>query len=389
MSPSTRLGQNLWRTVAIAAVLALVIAGALWWVFKGTGSRTVTAYFPTTIGLYEENTVRVRGVDIGTIDKIEPEGERVKVVMSVDRTVEIPADAQALIVAPSLVSDRYVQFTPAYSGGPTLEDNAVIPQDRTAVPLETDELYETLIEVTETLGPRGANKEGALSRLLKTVAANFKGNGRALNVTINKLGKASGTLEGNADDLFATVSNLAKLSKTVAASDTDLGEFQRRLADVSGFLASERQNLSSTVKLLGATLGKVRKFIEDNKDRLRSNVNKLADVTTSLVEVRGSLAEIFDVAPVALANVIQSYNGATGALDARANINELGYPPILMICKFADQVEDLPQNFIDLCTELAPLGDALPSGQDVIEALHQGQIPAPIADLIQVIGGGQ
>lgn len=389
MSPSTRFGQGIWRTVAIAVVLGLVVAGALWWVFKGAGTKTVTAYFPTAIGLYEDNTVRVRGVEIGTVAAVEPIGDKVKVVLEYDRTVDVPADAQAIIVAPSLVSDRYVQFTPVYTGGPTLGDNSIIGLDRTAVPLEVDDLYRTLIEVTETLGPDGANSEGELSRLLKTLAANFKGNGKAVNVTINKLGKASGTLEGNADDLFATVSNLAKLSKTIAASDTDLGEFQRRLADVSGFLASERKNLSSTVKLLGATLGKVRKFIEDNKDRLRSNVNKLADVTTSLVEIRGSLAETFDVAPVALANVIQSYNGATGALDSRANINELGYPPILMICKFSDQVEDLPQEFVELCNTLAPLGDALPSGQEVVEALQNGQIPAPIADLIQTIGGGQ
>src|SRR5690606_25166716 len=104
------------------------------------------------------------------------------------------------------------------------------------------------------------------------------------------------------------------------------------LADVSSFLADERKNFSETVKVLGSTLAKVKKFIDDNKDRLRSNVDKLADVTKTLVEQRAALTEILDVAPVALSNVINAYNGNTGALDTRSDINELAQPPIVMIC---------------------------------------------------------
>lgn len=390
MSPSTHLGQNLSRGIAIACVLGLVVAGALWWTLKDAGTKSVTAYFPTAIGLYQDNTVRVRGVDIGRIESIEPEGGRVKVTMTYDRTVQVPADAQAVIVAPSLVSDRYVQFTPNFAGGAELADGAVIPEERTAVPLEVDDLYRTLIEVSETLGPEGANKDGSLSRLLNTLAKNFKDNGKALNATINKLGKASGTLAGNKDDLFATITNLAKFSKTLAASDSDIREFQQRLADVSGFLADERQNLADTVKLLGSTLGKVRAFIDENRDSLRSNVDKLASVTQVLVDQRAALAEIFDLAPVALGNVINSYNGATGAIDARSNFNELGQPPIVMICGLLEQATPEQLDALgEICSEVAPIGDSLPSTAQVINTLQKGEIPLPIAQLMHAQGGGE
>lgn len=390
MSPSTRFGENLWRGIALACVLGLLVAGALWWALKDAGTKTATAYFPATIGLYEGNSVRVRGVEMGTVETIEPQGEKVKVTMTYDRTVQVPADAQAVIIAPSLVSDRYLQFTPHYAGGPELADGAVLGLERTAVPLEVDDLYRTLIEVSKTLGPTGANKDGSLTRLLDTLAENFKGNGKALNVTINKLGKASGTLAGNKDDLFATVTNLAKLSKSLAASDIDVREFQRRLADVSGFLSGERESLAQTVEVLGSTLAKVRKFIEDNKDRLRSNVDKLASVTQVLVEQRAALAEIFDIGPVALGNVINSYNGATGALDARANLRELGQPPIVMICDLVEQAA--PEQFdplAEICSEVAPIGDALPSTAQVIDKLHDGEIPLPVARLMHAQEGGQ
>ncbi|WP_028852057.1 MCE family protein [Thermocrispum municipale] len=390
MSPQTRFGAQLWRGVALACVLGLVVAGALWWTLKDANTRRLTAYFPTAIGLYEGNSVRVRGVEMGTVERVQPMGDRVKVTVTYDRTVRLPADVQAVIVAPSLVSDRYIQFTPPYSGGPTLKNNAVIGQDRTAVPLEVDELYETLIEVSETLGPKGANKDGSLSRLLKTLAKNFKDNGKALNATIDKLGKASGTLDGSKDDLFATVTNLAKVTKTFANSDADVRKFERQLADVSSFLADERKNFSETVKVLGSTLAKVKKFIDDNKDRLRSNVDKLADVTKTLVEQRAALTEILDVAPVALSNVINAYNGNTGALDTRSDINELAQPPIVMICNILKQVPEAGEPLGQVCDKVAPLGDALPSVGSLINSLQNGKIPPPLRQLQAIqYGGGQ
>lgn len=390
MSPSTRFGAQLWRGIALACVLGLVVAGALWWTLKDAGTRTVTAYFPTAIGLYEGNSVRVRGVDMGTVEKVEPLGDRVKVTVEYERTVKLPKDAQAVIVAPSLVSDRYIQFTPPYTGGAALKDNAVIGQERTAVPLEVDDLYKTLIEVSDTLGPSGANKDGSLSRLLDTLAANFKDNGKALNATIDKLGQASGTLSGSKDDLFATITNLAKVTKTFANSDADVREFERQLADVSDFLADERENFSATVKVLGSTLGKVKKFIDDNKDRLRSNVDKLSNVTKVLVEQRSSLMEILDVAPVALNNLINTYNGSTGALDARSNFNELAQPPIVMICTILKQAPEIGGTLGDLCDTVAPLGDALPSVGSIINSLQKGKIPVPLRQLQAVqYGGGE
>lgn len=392
MSPTTRFGAQLWRGIAIACVLGLLVAGALWWTLKDAGTRTVTAYFPTAVGLYEGNSVRVRGVEMGTVEKIEPLGDQVKVTVEYDRTVRLPSDVQAVIVAPSLVSDRYIQFTPTYSGsGKPLKDGGVIGQDRTAVPLEVDDLYETLIEVSDTLGPNGANKDGALSRLLTTLAKNFKNNGRALNATIDKLGKASGTLAGSKEDLFATVTNLANVSQTFADSDSTVRKFEQQLADVSGFLADERENFAKTVRLLGSTLGKVRVFIEENKDSLRSNVDKLAAVTRELVKQRAALAEIFDVAPVALSNVINTYNGSSGALDARANFNELAQPPIVMVCSLLESATPSQIGpLADICKQVAPVGDSLPSVASIINSLQEGKLPLPLRQLQEIqYGGGE
>ena len=59
-----------------------------------------------------------------------------------------------MIVAPNLVAARYVQLTPAYeSSGPTMPDGAVIPVERTAVPVEWDEVKAQLTRLATELGP--------------------------------------------------------------------------------------------------------------------------------------------------------------------------------------------------------------------------------------------
>jgi phospholipid/cholesterol/gamma-HCH transport system substrate-binding protein len=392
---ASRLGRDLTRGVTIAIVLALVVAAALWWVLLDANQRRYVAMFTGVVGLYEDNDVRVLGVRVGEVDSVEPRGDLVRVEMLVDRDVSIPSGADAVIVAPSLVSDRYVQFTPAYTGGPAMAEGTVLGHERTATPLEVDELYASLNRVSRTLGPNGANADGALSDLLDTAAANLDGNGESMNQTIVQLSKLADTLSGSDQDLFATVDNLRKFTSALAASDEQVNEFSEQAAEVSAFLADERDDLAAAVQQLGVALGAVQQFINDNRTRLKSNVDKLAAVTQVLVEQRAALSEVLDIAPVALSNIINSYNGSAGTLDARADLNELSQPPIVMICRLLRQgtPKELPPALADTCDTLAPIVDGavrVPPVSDVLAALQSGEappIPLPLAEVYGLVGG--
>lgn len=395
---ATKLGRDLARGVVVACVLGLVVAAALWWLLREPNERRYTALFSGVVGLYEDNDVRVLGVKVGTVEEITPRGDLVEVRMLVDRTVEVPAEAQAVIISPSLVSDRYVQLTPAYTGGRVMAEGALIPRERTATPLEIDDLYASLSRVNTALGPNGANKDGALSDLLDVAAANLEGNGQALNDTVTQLGKLSTTLSGNSDDLFATVRNLQTFTSTLATSDEQVRLFNDQFAEVTRFLASERDNLATAVDQLGIALGAVQGFIDGNRGRIKSNVDKLAQVTQVLVDQRASLAEALDVAPLALSNVVSSYNASSGTLDARANLNELSQPPIVLVCKLVRQgtAQPLPTTIADLCDQLAPVVDGLvplPSPVEIINGMRTGALPALplplVGDVFSSTGGGR
>ncbi len=380
---TTKAGRDLVRALALACVLALVAAAALWWVFAGGDRRRVTAIFGAAVGVYPGSDVRVLGVRIGSVDEVEPQGTTVRVTLSIDRSVPVPADAQAVVVAPSVVSDRYVQLAPAYTGGPTLDDGVTIPRERTATPVELDELYASLDRLTTALGPDGANRDGALSDLLDSAAATLDGNGQALGDTVRRLGEATRTLSGSKDDLFATVDQLQKFTGMLAANDSQVRDVNRQLAEVAGFLADERENLGAALTELAGALGQVQGFIQDNRAVLKSNVDKLAGITQVLVNQRAALAESLDVAPLALGNLQNAYNAASGTLDTRANINELSQPPIVLVCKLIQGIEPgrVPGVLAQTCRQLEPVLSGavpLPSAGEVVSDLSRGELPLPL-----------
>lgn len=376
-------GSKLGRGIAMACVLALVATAALWWIFSGMNERKVTAHFAAAVGVYPGGDVRVLGVKVGTIDEVTPEGKTVKVVFTVARDVRIPENAQAVVVSPSVVSDRYVQLAPAYTGGPTMGDNAVIPRERTATPVELDELYQSLDKLTTALGPNGANADGALADLLNSAAKNLEGNGQALNDTLKNLGQATRTLSGSKEDLFATVDNLQKFTAMLAANDSQVRDFNKQLADVTKLLADERGDLGAALNELATALQQVQGFIKDNREVLKSNVDKLASITQVLVNQRAALAETLDVAPLALGNLQNSYNAASGTLDTRADINELNQPPIVLVCKLVQQAtpNNVPPILAQTCKQLEPiLSGAVPlqSPAQIVSDLNAGKLPLPL-----------
>ncbi|OLF06468.1 ABC transporter substrate-binding protein [Actinophytocola xinjiangensis] len=380
MTFRTRTQRDVYRIAVLASVLALVLTGALWWLAAPAAGTTITAYFTKAVGVYPDSEVKVLGVGVGRISAVEPAGDRVRVTMTVDTGVPIPADAHAMVVAPSLVSDRYVQLAPAYESGPLLASGARIPLARTDTPVELDDLTASVNDLATALGPTGANADGALSDVLDTAAANLSGNGELFNATIHELSAATETLAGSSGDLFSTVDDLARFTEALAASDQQVRSFNDELAGVSDYLAADRDELADALGALGPALADVQGFVEANRGALSSNVDKLVGITRALVDQRAAVAEVLDVAPLAMSNFLSTYDAASASFAIRGNLNELSYPPVLMLCRTiaAGTPTQLPRTLSDLCQQLAPYLDGtlnLPTAAEILAAISRGELP--------------
>jgi virulence factor Mce-like protein len=358
----------------VALVAALVLVGAVGWtVLRPAGQMRVTAWFNAAVGLYSGSDVRVLGIPVGTVTEVVPMGDRVKVSMLVDEHYDIPADAEAVVLAPSLVSDRYVQFAPVYSGGATMRDGAEVPLERTATPVELDAVYGALDDLSVALGPTGANSDGALQDLLHTGAANLDGNGAALNQTLTGFSQAVRTLAEGRNDLFSSVDNLQVFTSALASVDSQVAQFNDNMAAVATQLAGERDDLARAIALLSQALGQVATFVQQNAALLTTNVNRLADVTLTLVQQRSALAQVLDVAPAALGNVAHAYNPTYGTLDTRDN--SLGSTnPEVVVCQLLATAGRLQLAGVDLNNAASVLG--LPPTEQICSRLLSGDANA-------------
>lgn len=314
----------------LGALVATAMVAAALTLWPHSGKVHVRGEFVRAVGLFPGSDVRILGVKVGEVTRVVPQGDHVAVDFQYDDKYRVPAQAKAVVVAPSLVSDRYVQLFPAYTTGPAMHDGATIGLERTAVPVELDRVSQSLDDLLVALGPEGANREGALSRLVDTSARNLGGEGQHIHDTNRDLSAALTALSGGRNDLFDTVKNLQSFTTMLATNDTQVRQLNADLATVSNQLDGERDDLSLALKNLAIALNDVSTFVHDNRARIKTSVGRLEDVTQTVAQQRRSLAETLTNGPVALSNLQNAYNPASGTLDTRSNARQLDDPGLFL-----------------------------------------------------------
>jgi phospholipid/cholesterol/gamma-HCH transport system substrate-binding protein len=323
---------NRWvRPIAFLATMIVVVGGLAVLMRGGRSDRiSVTAHFSRAVALYPGSSVRVLGVKVGTVRSVRPDGDTVAVTMDLPADTPIPADAKAVIIPPSLVSDRYVEMTPVYDGGARMADGAQLGVDQTMTPVELDEILGSLDTFLEAMGPKGANKDGSLSRLVDVGAKDLgHGGGKALNETLTSLAGAVRTLAGNRDDLTGVITNLASFTDTLARNDSRIRTLTGDLAQASQFLAGESDSLQASLKNLATALGEIASLVREHRSDLGADIQTLAKVAAVVVKNKKSLTEALDVLPLGAANIAGTVNMAKHTLDIRNDNHQADSPSVL------------------------------------------------------------
>lgn len=295
------------RIVALA-VLLLLSAGCSPLSVTGSGTMSITAYFPDTAGLFEGNDVGILGVSVGKVTKIEPEGSQVKVTMSVDDDYDVPVDAGAVIVARSVATDRYVELTPVYHDGAKMQDGAEIPLDRTRTPVEFDQVLAALN--TFATGIAGSKRStDAIRRIIDSGSAALDGNGQLLNGTIKSLSGAIGSIDDKRGDITATVRSLDTLITTIATNQQTTRTFIAQVSKVSRQLNDERFNFRTALRSLDSAVTTVAKFAADHRQEIVHSIGSTSTLLQTMVSRQRQLTSILEVFPLALQNLALAGRG--------------------------------------------------------------------------------
>lgn len=343
----------------VAAALALLLVAGVVVLLRTTETinRTnVVAYFENSNGIYVGDDVRILGVPVGRITSIEPQPERVKISFWYDDKYDVPADAKAAILSPTLVTARAIQLVPAYTGGPVMKDDTVIPQERTAVPVEWDQVRAQLEKLSETLQPTEPGGVSTLGSLINTTADNLRGQGANIRDTVIKLSQAFSALGDHSTDIFSTVKNLAILVSALQDSTELMRQLNQNLASVTGLLADNPDEVADAVRDLNAVVPEVQTFVAENREALGTTSDKLAGVTQALTDSLADVKQFLHVAPNTLQNYVNIWQPAQGAVSSVPMINNFANP-ISFLCGAIQAASRLgAEQSAKLCVQyLAPI----------------------------------
>jgi phospholipid/cholesterol/gamma-HCH transport system substrate-binding protein len=345
--------------IGLAAALVLVLIGGIVVALRSTGTSSRTnavAYFDNSNGIFVGDEVRILGVPVGKIDKIEPQPGRVKISFWFGAEYKVPADAKAVILSPSLVTSRAVQLTPAYTEGPAMANDAIIPRERTAVPVEWDDFRQQLAKLTETLQPTEPGGVSTLGAFVNTAADNLRGQGANIRDSVIKLSQAFSALGDHSKDVFGTVKNLSILVSALQDSTDLMRQLNQSLASVTGLLANDPNEVGNAVSDLNDVVGDVQSFVADNKETLGTTSDKLASVTTALNQSLDDIKQTLHIAPGTFQNFLNIYQPAQGALTGALALNNFANP-ISFLCGAVQAASRLgAEQSAKLCAQyLAPI----------------------------------
>ncbi|HZQ32587.1 MAG TPA: virulence factor Mce family protein [Mycobacterium sp.] len=346
----------------VVVVLAIVAAIVGWNVYRKLTNNTVVAYFPEALALYPGDVVQIMGVQVGNIDSIEPTGDKMKVTFHYDNSYKVPANATASILNPTLVASRTIQLSPAYTGGPVMKDGAVIPLERTQVPVEWDELRNSINRILQGLGPTDKDPKGPFGDIIESAANGLAGKGQQINNTLNSLSEALTALNKGRGDFFGVVKSLAVFVNALYQSDQQFVSLNNNLASFTNKFNQTNHDVSDALRNLNELLSTTRQFVDQNSDVLVHDIDNLADTTNAILqpEPRNGLETGLHVGPNLFANIVNISAPVAGGIVGLPVLGNFANP-LQFICSAIQAGSRLGyQESSELCAQyLGPILDAI------------------------------
>jgi phospholipid/cholesterol/gamma-HCH transport system substrate-binding protein len=318
--------------IALALFLAVVLTAGLVMAFRsvtGVGKTRLSAYFENSKGIYPGDEVRILGVKVGEIESIEPEPNRARINFWVDDQYKVPANAQALVLSPSIISARALELSPVYTGGPTLQNNGVIPRERTAMPVEWDDLKAQLDKLNQTLQPTQPGGVSTAGEFVNSLADNLRGQGPNIRDSLQNLSQTMSILGDHSADLFGTVKNLSALASGLHDSSDLLRQLNQNFAAVTATLSNDPGEVGRAVADLNGAVTDVTSFVRDNRETVGITADKLEVITTALNESGDEVKQALHAFPMMISNYVNIYQptagGVTGALAGTQFSNPINF----------------------------------------------------------------
>jgi phospholipid/cholesterol/gamma-HCH transport system substrate-binding protein len=244
---------------------------------------TYRAQFTDASGLVKGEEVRIAGIKVGAVTGISLDENLVEVEFTVD-DVDLGNDTTAAIEVKTLLGQHYLSVTPAGSG--SLEENAVIPVERTSTPLNIVPAFLRLTEQTQAIDTdQVAQAFDALAGVLRTTAPELRG-------TLRGLSRLSRAVTTRDDEIRELLGHAEEVTGVVADRDQDIAQLIQASNSVLQVLSDRRETITRIIRGTSDLSVQLRGLVTDNARELKPALTRLNSVLEVLQKNKTQLDSI-------------------------------------------------------------------------------------------------
>jgi len=280
-------------TVLVTGLLATTIGN-----FRFGGTNEYRAVFTDVTGLLKGDDIRIAGVRVGSVEKIEVKDRTLALVtISVDKDRRLAKSTRAAVRYRNLVGQRYIALTQEVGSSTKLADGATIPIARTAPALDLTVLFNGFKPLFEALSPADINQ------LSYEIVQVFQGEGGTLESLLSHTASVTSTLADRDEVISALVDNLSEVLDHVADRDQQLNQLITTFRQFVGGLNSDSDAILGSLDQISQLSVQTASLVKGVRSPLVDDISQLRELTANIQRNRGELDRALQVLPIKLEKV--------------------------------------------------------------------------------------
>ncbi|WP_035719782.1 MlaD family protein [Gordonia shandongensis] len=324
------------RLILLAVAVAAVVAAAVVGVSVGTSSTRAgfCAYLPDSIGLYPGNQVTQMGYPVGSITRVAPAGDHVRVTFDLTADRRFPATVTAVTRSKSLLADRSLELVGNYRTGEELTPGSCIALDKGVTPKSLSEITGSAADFLDALSP-------ATTRSVADSIIGLDESLRGEGANVDRLIRTSERAMTNPDPLVSGVG--AIIDAMAPLTDSALsrwGSIRQALGVLPEDLAVAADSLWPGVTIFIGSLGPLIADLYDVQTNYGEDIDSMLEDASAGLRLAasrsGDVSELLAAVP-AVSTVTRAIGGRTTTGLASPQV-ELRSPGARELCATINRV---------------------------------------------------
>ena len=262
-----------YRGAMVGLSLFMMVAVALTWLVYVTLRRDVAgktvpyaAVFSDVFGLREGDDVRMAGVRVGRVEKIELQGDLAKVSFVVQNNQQLLGTTVASVTYQNIVGQRYLGLSLGNIGEPgPLKPGSTIPIERTDPSFDVGAMLNGFEPLFSVLNPRDADN------LTKGVIQSLQGDDASIVGLVDQTSRLTESLAGKDEQLGEVITDLNVVVDNLARHNDSLDEIISQTRDAVSTFDARRPELVSSL----GSISRVVRQLSTIADEVHPALNEL------------------------------------------------------------------------------------------------------------------